>query len=356
VEKVSRLRSRSHQLLVILAILVTGLAIVFVAQRIIVNQLNSAQDDVGRQVDFVIEVDETINSVAERLHEDGLIRSPAYFRFRVRFTGEDQDIVAGRHQLNTAMTTNEIIAAITSEDAISIQETTVTFLEGWRSEEFAAELVDAGLIGSVDEFMQAASDPRWNNEFDFLHTRPSAVGLEGYLFPDTYNFRTDATPEEIIEILLQTFEARVPPEQRLSAESLGLTFHQAITLASIVEREAAVAEERPVVASVYYNRLIAVMPLQADPTVQYALGTPADWWPVLTEGQLEEGGRYNTYLNPNLPPGPICNPSLASIQAALEPAQTDYLFFVAKGDGTHAFASTFEEHEENVLIYQGASQ
>lgn len=350
------MKRRSRSLLVIFAILVTGIAIVFVAQRIIVGQLNSAQDEVGREVDFVVEIDESVNSISERLHADGLIRSPAYFRFRVRFTGEDQDIVAGRHELNSAMTTNAIIEAITSEDAISIQETTVTFLEGWRTEEFAAALVDAELVGSVDEFMQAAADPRWNNEFDFLHTRPSAVGLEGYLFPDTYNFRTDATPEEIIEILLQTFEERIPAELRLSAEALGLTFHQAMTLASIVEREAAVDEERPLIASVYYNRLIAVMPLQADPTVQYALGTTADWWPVLTEADLEEGGRYNTYLNPNLPPGPICNPSLASVQASLEPAQTDFLFFVAKGDGTHAFASTFEEHEENILIYQGVTQ
>ena len=345
-----------RQLLVIVAIIATGAAIVFVGQSIVVAQLNSARDDVGREVDFVIEVDESVNSISERLYESELIRSSAYFRFRVRFTGEDQDIVAGRHALNTAMTTNQIIEALTSEDAISTQEKTVTFLEGWRTEQFAQQLVDQELIASVDEFMAAAIDPRWNNEFAFLHTRPSGVGLEGYLFPDTYNFEIDATPAEIIEVLLQTFEERVPPELRLSSEALGLTFHQAMTLASIVEREAAVGEERPLIASVYFNRLTAGMPLQADPTVQYALGTSAEWWPVLSQSDYEEAGRYNTYLNPNLPPGPICNPSLASVEAALAPAQSDYVFFVAKGDGTHAFASTFEEHQENILRYQETTQ
>lgn len=337
---------------IIASIAILALSIVFVTQRIITHYLNSSQDEDGREVAFVIEQDESVNSIATRLHDVGLIRSPSYFRFIVGFSGDDKDIVAGEHTLNSGMTTSQIIDSLTSEHAESIQETTVRFIEGWRTEQFADALLEAGLITSTEEFMAATRSPQWNNEFDFLHTRPGGVGLEGYLFPDTYSFRMDSTPEDIIQVLLETFSERVPPELRERAAEAGLTLHQAITLASIVEREAAVGEERPIIASVYTNRLLVNMPLQADPTVQYELGEPGDWWPVLTAEDVRRDGRYNTYLNPSLPPGPICNPGLAAIEASLDPAETDYLYFVATGDGSHAFATTFEDHERNIEEYR----
>jgi UPF0755 protein len=144
----------------------------------------------------------------------------------------------------------------------------------------------------------------------------------------------------------------VTPDMIAQANRLGLTLHQVITIASIIEREAANPDERTTIASVYYNRIARGMPLQADPTVQFQVGTADNWWPELTTAHLQERGRYNTYLNPNLPPGPICNPSLASIVAALQPAQTNYLFFVATGDGSHAFAQTYEEHQANIERFQ----
>ena len=337
---------------VIASIAILAIAIVFVTQRILTNYLNSARDEEGQVVEFVVEQDESVNSIATRLHEAGLIRSPSYFRFIVGFSGDDKDIVAGEHELSTNMTASQIIDALTSEDAGSIQEQTVQFIEGWRTEQFADALLEAGLIESTEEFMSATQLPSWNSEFDFLHTRPSGVGLEGYLFPDTYSFRIDSTPEDIIRILLTTFGERLPQELRAGAPGVGLTLHQTITLASIIEREAAVEDERPIIASVYTNRLLANMPLQADPTVQYEHGVPGDWWPVITPDDLRRDGRYNTYLNPSLPPGPICNPGLAAIEAALNPADTDYLYFVATGDGSHAFATTFEEHERNVNEYR----
>lgn len=342
----------ARQATVIAAILILAVAIVFVTQRIIVHYLDSARDVEGRDVTFVIEQEESVNSIANRLHEDGLIRSPSYFRFIVGFTGDDQDIFAGEHELSSSMTTAQIIDAITSEEAGTIQAVTVQFIEGWRAEQFADTLLEAGLIESTDAFMEATHLPRWNNEFDFLHTRPSGVGLVGYLFPDTYSFRTDSTPEDIIFVLLSNFDERVPPELRAEAAEIGLTLHQAVTLASIIEREAAIAEERTIISSVYSNRLANSMPLQADPTVQYELGEPGNWWPVLTGADLQRTGRYNTYLNPSLPPGPICNPGLASIEAALNPDETDYIFFVATGDGSHAFARTFEEHQANIEQYR----
>lgn len=342
----------SRQLAIIASIAILAISIVFVTQRIITHYLNSAQEEEGRQVSFVVQQEESVNSIATRLHTDGLIRSPSYFRFLVGFSGDDQNIVAGEHTLDTGMTTSQIINALTSEDAASIQEVTVQFIEGWRTEQYAEALIEAGLITNIDDFMNATRLARWNNEFDFLHTRPSGVGLEGYLFPDTYSFRTDSTPEDIISVLLQTFDDRVPLNLRSGAAAIGLTLHQTITLASIIEREAAMDDERTVISSVYTNRIIASMPLQADPTVQYELGEPGDWWPVLSSEDLRREGRYNTYLNPNLPPGPISNPGLASIEAAFDPSTTDYLYFVATGDGGHAFATTFEEHQRNIERYR----
>lgn len=344
---------RSRQTAIIAAaVIILALAILLISQQVLTRLMDRAVDDDPVEVVFVIEQEETVNSIANRLHEEGLIRSPSYFRFVLGFTGADKDIFAGEHSLNSAMTTTEIIEAITSEDAGSIQAVNVQFIEGWRTEQFAETLLEAGLIESVDAFMEATHLARWNNEFDFLHTRPSGVGLEGYLFPDTYSFRTDSTPEDIIEVLLTTFDERVIPQLRAQAADNGMTLHQAVTLASIVEREAAISEERRVIASVYMNRMEASMPLQADPTVQYQKGSAGDWWPALSGDDLQRDGRYNTYLNPSLPPGPICNPGLAAIEAALSPEDTDYLFFVAIGDGSHAFARTFEEHEENIERYR----
>lgn len=346
------MRRSSRLWIVVVSVIFLTLAIVYVTQRIVVHYLDSAQDDVGIEVYFDVQRDESIDSIADRLHAAGLIRSPGYFTFRVRLDGAGDEIVAGRYQLNTAMTTSQIIEAITSEETALAQEITVRFIEGWRTEQYAEALVEAGVATDTASFLAAANDPKWNGEFAFLHTRPSGVALEGYLFPDTYNLRADATADEIIERLLATFAERVTPEMIASADQLGLTLHQVMTIASIVEREAVVPEERAIIASVYYNRLAQGMPLQADPTVQYQIGTEAEWWPELTPEDLQESGRYNTYLTTSLPPGPICNPSLASIEAALTPAQTGYLFFVAKGDGSHAFATTLEEHEQNVEQYQ----
>jgi UPF0755 protein len=337
---------------VIASIVVLAVTIVGVTVGIIAVSLDAARDDVGHSTYFVVETDESVDSIAERLEDEGLIRSPGYFRFRIRLQSKGDDIVAGRYRLDSAMSTSQIINVITSEDAAIAQEAQIQFIEGWRTEQFAEAAVDAGLSFTVDEFMQATHNPKWNDDFAFLHTRPSGVALEGYLFPDTYNFRMDASPDDVIERLLQTFEERVTPDMIALADSRGMTLHQIITVASIIEREAAVADERGTIASVYHNRLEQGMPLQADPTIQYQLGEPGEWWPELTAADVQRNGLYNTYLNPSLPPGPICNPSLASIEAALNPEQTDYLFFVATGDGTHAFAVTLEEHEQNISRYQ----
>jgi UPF0755 protein len=191
-----------------------------------------------------------------------------------------------------------------------------------------------------------------------LADRPPGANLEGYLFPETYRLPAQATPEDLLTRMLETMQARLPIGWESMAAAQGLSLFEVLTLASIVEREAVVPAERPTIASVYLNRIKEGMYLQADPTVQYAMGYQPDsglWWktPVTLEEYQNVNSPYNTYLYPNLPPGPIASPGASSIMAVLQPAQTTYLFFLGIGDGSHIFADTFEEHERNIQLYQG---
>ena len=341
------------QTLKVSAVLVLAVAIVFTSQRALshyLGQADEARD--STPVMFTVQNEETAESVGERLEEEGIIRSGWYFEMRMRIGSSDAELSPGQYELTPGMAVSEIIDEITTTGATG--SVTIRFQEGWRTEQYAEHLVESGLLDSVDEFMEAVASPEW--DYDFLATRPADAELEGYLFPDTYQFRGDATAEEIIETLLETFELRVPPELQARADDLGYNFHNVITIASIVEREAVIAEERPMIASVFYNRMDETMPLQADPTVQYVVGSPGNWWPEITQEDINRMASHNTYQRPGIPPWPIANPSLASIEAALQPASSDYLFFVATGDGSgaHRFAETYEEHQQNIeLARQG---
>lgn len=341
------------QSLKVAAIVVLALAIVFVSQRAFLHYLNTASASSGRQVTFVVAENESVSSVASRLQAAGLIRSGTYFRLRMRLANADSKLKAGRFSLKDGMSVDQIINALTT--ASNVQVVNIRFQEGWRTEQYAEQLVQDGLIQTTGQFMQAIENGSWN--YQFLSSRPNTTSLEGFLFPDTYQFRADATPTDIINTMLQNFETRVPPSEQAKAQALGLNLYQVMTIASIVEREAAVPAERPIIASVYYNRLKKNMPLQADPTVQYAIGKPSNWWPVISAANLTVQSPYNTYQTNGLPPGPICNPSLASIQAALNPAQTDYLYFVAKNDGSgsHVFAKTYAEQLQNIQKYDSGT-
>jgi UPF0755 protein len=334
----------SGQLLKVLVIVVLALFIIIVTQRTISQFLNGGSSG-NQTVVFTVSQNETVDEVAKNLEDQGLIQSATYFKLRIRLSNADANLKAGRFTLHQGMSVDQIIRALTTSENVEVVQ--VRFQEGWRTEQFADRLVQLGLISNTDEFMNAIKNGQWN--YKFLSSRPSGATLEGFLFPDTYEFRAGGSTEDIINTLLQTFDQKVPSNVRAKADALGYNFYQVMTIASIVEREAVVAEERPIIASVYYNRLKEGMPLQADPTVQYAVGHPGDWWPDITQADIDKDNLYNTYLRPGLP-GPICNPSLASIEAALNPAQTDYLYFVAKGDGSgaHAFSKTYAEHQENI--------
>jgi UPF0755 protein len=229
-----------------------------------------------------------------------------------------------------------------------------TIPEGWRSEQIADRLQETG-FASRDEFLSAVAAPPSVPVLDMLGTTPPPR-LEGYLFPETYEVPQKVPGSRAAELMLRMFSQRVGDAVRSGSEAK-LSPQQIIILASIVEREAKVPSERATIASVYLNRMAQDMPLQADPTVQYAVATrdgPAaatyNYWRDLAPSDLEVSSPYNTYVKVGLPPAPICNPGEASIRAVLQPARTDYLYFVATTDhtGSHLFARTLEEHNANV--------
>jgi UPF0755 protein len=328
--------------------------------------LNQPASDDPTLVTFVVEPGETAAGVAARLEEDGLVADGEVFRRFMSFNGLDVSLEAGTYTLRPNMTMHEIAEALQYASAASV---VITIPEGWRAEQVAWLLEQQGLMRG-DDFMAYIRTSV--HDYPWLVDRPPGASLEGFLFPNTYELPLETTPAEIVDLMLATFDARVAPEieGRLAGRTLydlglgaerPMTVYDVMTLASIVEREAVLAEERPVIASVYYNRLDpayveeTALRLSADPTIQYAKGydpQTGSWWnPMLPgEGQTVESP-YNTFKVQGLPPGPIASPGLASILAVLNPAQTDYLYFHAIGDGSHVFASTLEEHLRNQEQY-----
>jgi len=311
----------------------------------------------SRERTFIVESGETVTQVAYHLERVGLVADAELFRLLVQYLGVEGDIQAGVFSLRPNMTMEEIVRQLQHGRLPTV---TVTVPEGWRAEQIAELLAEPQEMLKVTEaqaFLQAVLQGR--SDYDFLSDRPpgSPASLEGFLFPDTYQLPLETTPGRVIEIMLQNWDRRIPSELRSQAAEQGLSLYELVTLASIVEREAVLPEERPLIASVYLNRLEKGMYLQADPTVQYAKGydqATERWWsPMKQEEASTVDSPYNTFLNPGLPPGPICNPGLASIKAVLDPASTDYLFFYHMGDGRHAFATTYEEHLRNQELYGG---
>ncbi|MCL4487546.1 MAG: endolytic transglycosylase MltG [Chloroflexi bacterium] len=303
---------------------------------------------------FTVAPGELPADVAAHLISQGLIKDSDLFVQLVKYRHVGSNIQAGDYVLTRTMTMNDIVDALQHGRNRTVS---IIIRPGWRSEQVAAYIQTLGLVNfNQDLFLQTIKNGQY--DYGFLRDRPKGAlpTMEGFLFPDTYNVPIDATNDAIFTLILGTFDERVTDKLRQEASAANLTLYDVITLASIVEREAVVPSERPTIASVYLNRLKKKMYLEADPTVQYSLGfQPAtgQWWKSgLTLDQYHQiNSPYNTYLHPGLPPGPICNPSLASIQAVVEPDRTDYYYFLAKGDGSHVFAKTYEEHQQNMIKY-----
>jgi UPF0755 protein len=278
----------------------------------------------------------TGRQIAQLMAEAGLVRDADFFYLLLRLTGTGQKLQAGHYRLAPSMNAFEIMEQLRDGRVTPV---VVTIPEGFELKQIAARLEERGLA-DYHRFMELAVE----KTLVFGDSPPVDIpvaSLEGYLFPDTYYFTYGQSEEEIIRQMVSRFVDVVYPAVEGKIGRWGLGLHEIVTLASIVEREVMADSERPLVASVYLNRLKINMPLQADPTVRYVM--TEDRSRVLYR-DLEIDSPYNTYRNNGLPPGPIASPGLASIMAVLEPAETDYLFFVAKGDGTHQFSRTFSEH------------
>ncbi len=326
--------------------------------------LDQPASNYSRPVRFIIEPGMAARTIGRELQRFGLIGDPELFEAYVRVEGLDANIQAGTYILDPSMTMREIVEALQHAEAESV---TITVLEGWRLEQTADYLTKAGVLTdpAKGEAYRALAQTTVidTDRYPFLRERPAGATLEGYLFPDTYEIPANsATAMDVLTRQLDTFAERVLPIYEAARQSgaTDLSLHEVLTVASIVEREAVVREERPTIAGVYLNRLASGMQLDADPTVQYAMGyQPASgqWWktPVSLEEYSTVNSPYNTYLNAGLPPGPIAAPGLSSIEAVLAPEQHNYLYFVATPDGTgrHVFAETYEEQVQNVAKYMG---
>ena len=282
-------------------------------------------------------------TMGRALSDAGVIENVTAFRIAVWLEGAGRRLQVGEYCFDAPMTLRAVVDKIARGDVFLRP---VTFREGLTIRQMAAIFEERG-FGPAGELVAAASKAAPIRELD-----PHARDLEGYLFPDTYTLPRRTTADDLVARMVSRFEKALTPEIRRQAESRGLSVRELVTLASIVEKETARADERPLVAAVYANRLKVGMGMQCDPTVIYALERAGRYTGNLTRADLQFDSPYNTYRYAGLPPGPIAAPGQASLEAAANPAPVPYLYFVSRNDGSHAFATTLDEHNKNVFEYQ----
>lgn len=313
-----------------LALLVLVIAAILISYLWWQNGLLAVNSKDNKPQIFVVKKGEGVREIANNLKSASLIKDPVVFFLYARFNGVDKQIQAGDFRLNPSMTMTQVTSTLTH----GTLDIWTTIPEGFRADEIA-DLLKAKI-------------PTYKESW-----RAQLEANEGYLFPDTYLIPRDADVNIVISLMKNNFEQKYNSVK--NSKATDLTEAQTIILASIIEREAMYAKDRPIVASVFINRLSIGMALGSDVTVQYVLGYQADtktWWKKnLTADDLAIDSPYNTRKNPGLPPGPICNPGVSSIEAALNPAKTDYLYFFADKQGHLHFAATIQEHNANIQKY-----
>ena len=287
----------------------------------------------------------SVQAIAGKLAEAGVIRATALFKAVVRVKGAAGKLRAGPYEFPAGTT---MLAAIDKLERGDVRQWPFTIIEGWTAKEIAAALAGQPFLadeGVPAEFLRLASDKVFMAEVGVS----GAPGLEGYLFPDTYFLTRPTTAASLIRRLVARFRDVWSSMGAKSGEAAKLSDEELLTLASVVEKETGDGGERPLVASVFYNRLRDGMPLQSDPTIIYGL---KDYDGNIRRSDISNPHPYNTYVHAGLPPGPICNPGRASISAVFNPARSDYLYFVSRKDGTHEFSRTLSDHNQAVRRYQ----
>ncbi|MGH7664654.1 MAG: endolytic transglycosylase MltG [Gemmatimonadaceae bacterium] len=296
--------------------------------------VNGCGDPTGNAVQVVIPAGSTFKAATDSLSAHEIIAAPLLFRMYAKVTGDDRSLKAGTYLLRPGMTWNGVLDALTEGRGVARM---LTIPEGYALRDIVPLLVDSlGL--PADSVWAAVRDTVLLRELGI-----SSDNLEGYLFPETYSFAAGSPAGAVVDRMVREFGHRWKPEWNSQLAALDMTRHEIVTLASIVEKEAILDAERPMISAVYHNRLRIGMPLQADPTVQYAQGRHSK---RVLYSDLEIDSPYNTYRRRGLPPGPIASPGAASLEAALFPADVPYRYFVAHPDGHHEFRVTFEGHTD----------
>ena len=321
-----------------------------VAGRLRQDEANAPLATPAVAVKFSVDAGMSAGEIGDALSEAGVLTDSSRFRVLLGLAGGGSNLKAGCYVFTSDTPASEVLrrlrAGATAASLIPIPE-------GLRIEQIG-EIAVRAKLATREEWDAAIASARPQSP---AHQPPPGASLLGYLLPASYPIECRASAEQLVGAMLEAFEKQVTPDLIAEAERQGLSLHEVLTLASIVEREAQLKSEQPLVASVFRNRLEEGMQLQADPTVQFAVATPESvakdgWWKrELTLDDLAVRSPYNTYRVAGLPPGPIANPGIDAIKAVIRPAKTDYLYFVAKGDGSHVFAPTLDEHNANVKRY-----
>lgn len=319
-------------LFIVLSVL---LALGFALAALYLPPLQKAQN-----IEIKVERGEPFASVVHKLKERGALPNDRLFSLWARLWKLDTKIHWGFYRFELPLAPAALLDQMVVGKGLFYR---VTIPEGLTLREIADVLQEAG-IANKERLLAEAADPNLLSELGFEET-----GIEGYLFPDTYYFPPSVTESEILIAMVEQFHAVFDPMMRRYAQEPELTPHELLTLASVIEKETGDATERPLVSAVFHNRLKLKMPLQSDPTVIYGMETPSN---NITRKDLKSRSPYNTYRVKGLPPGPICNPGLASLKAALFPAAAPYLYFVSKNDGSHFFSVNLKDHNEAVRQYQ----
>jgi len=283
------------------------------------------------------------STIGARLAEAGVVRDARTFRLALWLSGRGRELKAGEYRFDREATPFEVIDRIARGD---VYKRLITFREGLTIREMAQVFEERG-FGAAAEFEQAAKNASLIADLD-----SEAADLEGYLFPETYALPRGTSAAELVTQMVGLFKRLYAEPLRAEAAAAGFSTRQIVTLASLVEKETARREERPLVAAVYRNRLKVGMGMQADPTVIFALQRAGRYDGNLSREDLQFDSHYNTYRYPGLPPGPIASPGLASLEAAVRPAAVSHLYFVSRNDGSHVFADTLAEHNRNVQQWQ----
>ncbi len=300
------------------------------------KQFSAPLDPSGGEEIVMVDKGRSVKEIGRLLEGRGIIKSRRAFSLMARLKGQTHNLKAGEYKLSSAMSLSEILYAL-KEGKVHYHKVTVP--EGFTLVEIARALEKEGLA-TAQEFMAVATSQTVISGLEI-----EAESLEGYLFPETYYFTYDTSSREIVDTMIGGLEKNYESAFHLREKELSMSKHQILTLASIIEEEAKKEDERSLISGVFHNRLKRGMLLQADPTIRYAMG---GFKGPIEAKMLKTPSPYNTYLHAGLPPGPISNPGLPSIRAALYPAPTSYLYFVALEDGTHKFSNTLKEHNRTV--------